>query len=56
MNDSIDHLNVITADCENMENYIIAANKASLDKNKAVTWARVKKTTVCSAQKNEVFH
>ena len=40
-----DHLNVITTDCDNMENDIIAANNASLDRIKAVTWSRVKEAT-----------
>ena len=37
MNDLIDHLNKISVDCDNMENYIIAENKVSLGKIKAVT-------------------
>ena len=37
-----DHPNVITTDCDNMENDIIAANNASLDRIKAVAWSRVK--------------
>lgn len=41
-----DHPNVITTDCDNMENDIIAANNASLDRIKAVTWSRVKEASI----------
>ena len=37
---------ITTADCDNMENYIVATNKASLDRVKAVTWSRVKEATI----------
>ena len=46
MDTSIDHLNVITTDCDNMENDIIAANNASLERIKAVTWSRVKEASI----------
>ena len=37
---------ITTTDCDNMENYIVATNKASLDRVKAVTWSRVKEATI----------
>lgn len=46
MDTSIDHLNVITIDCDNMENDIIAGNKVSNNSIKVVSWNWAKEATI----------